>query len=174
MASIGSGWWLLMLIILSVVVSQTFLPAVSKVPHVPKCHLFPADLTCHCELFPSAVLKTLLRVLGAPCDFLFHLNDRLNLKTKRFAWIYIRVSHSSLCFERCAFISKKQGVKVCKQQYLTTLLQLLCLQRLRHKSLEEHFETGCTSGPDEKTHAGSSRVCLHPFHSIFFSLLELS
>lgn len=49
-----------------------------------------------------------------------------------------------------------------------------CLQRLRRKSLGEHFETGCTLGLDEEMCAGSSTACLHPISSIFFSLLELS
>lgn len=64
------------------------------------------------------------------------------------------------------FVSEEQGVEACEQLYLTTLLQLLCLQGLRCKGLGEDFETGCTLGLDEKTRAGSSTICLRPILNI--------
>lgn len=52
----------LLLIILSLVFSQTILPTLPKVPHRPNV-LFPSDLTCPCELLSSVLSEALLRVL---------------------------------------------------------------------------------------------------------------
>lgn len=162
-------------------VSQTFLPAVPKFPPYPKVPPLSSWSNLSLWAFPlhgvqdtaqgaeeAAVPHGCTLWLLASFEWLASFENLM---------IWVKWYQSFTCtlvFWGVCFISQKQGVEVCKQQYLTSLLQLLCLQRLRHKSLGEHFETGYTLRPDEKTQAGSSTIWLHPVLHIFFSWLKLS
>lgn len=64
--------------------------------------------------------------------------------------------HMHPCFQRGVLYQPGTGTRGPQTTYRTALVQLLCLQRLRYRSLGGHFETDCTVGLGEKTCTGSS------------------